>query len=216
MKPFPIGLNGFFLERHLFTASTAANQALWCWLTEPAVHITQKNNATNKTCKIIVNSSVSNIHLSRQQSPSDSSSKVFGVFYTSESLLSEEAAVTHPPRFFLISLTSFLAAHSEQREQAALEPFDVPLGRMCWTTTYSDAFFFPTGGWNEERCGRKSCERPFLYVSYTMVCLSVEGRPSGRCGWQGKSLCTCSPSQKNGIGWLPEVTHTLTFAVYSI
>ena len=88
-----------------------------------------------------------------------------------------------------------LAARTEQRQQPALEPFDVPLERMCRTTTYSDAFFFPTGGSKEERCGRISCERPFLYVSHTIACLSVEGRPSGPGGWQGKSLCTCSPTQ---------------------
>lgn len=54
-----------------------------------------------------------------------------------------------------------LAARTEQRQQPALEPFDVPLERMCRTTTYSDAFFFPTGGSKEERCGRISCERAF-------------------------------------------------------
>ncbi len=124
---------------------------------------------------------------------------VFEFFCTTATLLSVAAAVTHPPRFFLISLTVFPAAHPEQRQQPALEPFDVPLGRMCWTTTYSDAFFFPTGGSKEERCGRINCERPFLYVSHTIVCLSVEGRPSGQGGWQGKSLCTCSPTQRHRV-----------------
>lgn len=56
-------------------------------------------------------------------------------------------------------------------------------------------FCFPTGGSKEKRCGSISCGRPFLYVSHTMVCLSVEGRPSGHVGWQGKCLCTCSPKQ---------------------
>lgn len=80
-------------------------------------------------------------------------------------------------------------------------PNDVPLGRMCWTTTFSNRFsFFPTGGSKEEHCGQISCERPFLYVSHTMVCLSKEGRPSGHCGWQGKSVCTCSATQRKATG----------------
>lgn len=98
---------------------------------------------------------------------------LFEIFHTSAKFLSVKAELTHPPRFFLITLTFFLAAHTEQRQQPALQPFDVPLGRMCRKTTYSDALFFPTGGSKEERCGRISCEGPFLYVSHTMVCLSV-------------------------------------------
>lgn len=68
---------------------------------------------------------------------------------------------------------------------------------MCWTTTYSAVVHFPTGGSKEERCGRISRERPFLYVSQTMVCLSVEGRLSGG---QGKSLRTCSLTQRPTTG----------------
>lgn len=96
-----------------------------------------------------------------------------------------------PDFFFFFSF----AARTKQR------PNDVPLGRMCWTTTFSDrSSFFPTGGSKEEHCGQISCERPFLYVSHTMVCLSIEGRPSGHCGWQGKSVCTCSATQRKATG----------------
>lgn len=95
------------------------------------------------------------------------------------------------PDFFFFSF----AARTKQR------PNDVPLGRMCWTTTFSDrSSFFPTGGSKEEHCGQISCERPFLYVSHTMVCLSIEGCPSGHCGWQGKSVCTCSATQRKATG----------------
>lgn len=76
-------------------------------------------------------------------------------------------------------------------------------------------FVFPTGGSKEEQCGWICCERPFLYVNHTIVCLSLEARPSGRAGWQGKSLRTCSPAHNSGIAWRLEVTHTLTFNVFS-
>lgn len=46
---------------------------------------------------------------------------------------------------------------------------------MFWKTTYLAAFFFPTGRSKEERCGRISCERPFLYVIHTIARLSSEG-----------------------------------------
>lgn len=74
-------------------------------------------------------------------------------------------------------------------------PLTCHLGGCVGQPPIQMLFFFPTGGSKEERCGRISCERPFLYVSHTIVCLSVEGRPSGQGGWQGKSLCTCSPTQ---------------------
>lgn len=104
-------------------------------------------------------------------------------FHKAVTFLSAEAELTHPPGFFLITLTLF----------------------PCWTkTTYStgtlwratwedvstdwDVFVFPTGGSKEERCGRMNCEGPFLCVSHTMVCVSA-------VRWQRKSLCTWSPTQ---------------------
>lgn len=131
-------------------------------------------------------------------------------------LLSVEATVTHPPIFFLISLTFFLPAHIEQRQKPALEPFDVPLGRMCWTTTYSNAFFFPTGGSKEERCGRISCERAFP-LRQPHNSLPVCGRAPQRTPRLARKISLhLLTHTKNGIGWLPEVTHTLTFTVHSV
>lgn len=78
-------------------------------------------------------------------------------------------------------------------------PLTCHLGGCVGQPPIQMLFFFPTGGSKEERCGRISRERPFLYVSHTIVCLSVEGRPSGHGGWQGKSLCTCSPTQRHRV-----------------
>lgn len=58
--------------------------------------------------------------------------------------------VTFPVRFFLIAMTLPLSAHSER----PAEPSDVPLGKMCRTTTYLEALFFPTGGEKKGCCAR--------------------------------------------------------------
>lgn len=52
--------------------------------------------------------------------------------------------VTYAAGVFLISPSLPLRAHAEQRPAA--DPSDVPLGRMCRTTAYLEALFFPTGG----------------------------------------------------------------------
>lgn len=161
------------------------------------MHIWRKY-CINKTCKIIDYYS-----MPKSTSAGNSLSLLrgctgFEFFCRAATLLSVKAAVAHPPRFSWFSRLFFFfpfAARTKQR------PNDVPLGRMCWTTTFSDrSSFFPTGGSKEEHCGQISCERPFLYVSHTMVCLSIEGRPSGHCGWQGKSVCTCSATQRKATG----------------
>lgn len=79
--------------------------------------------------------------------------------------------MTYAAGFFLISPTLAFRAHNEQRPAA--EPSDVPLGRMCRTTTYLEALFFPTGGCKEERCVRRSRGGLFLYASPTVACLSL-------------------------------------------
>lgn len=61
----------------------------------------------------------------------------------------------------------------------ALEPLDVPLGRMCWTTIYSDGCFFPRFFPQEVRKSAavgETKKKSFLDVSQTMVCLSASRR----------------------------------------
>lgn len=113
--------------------------------------------------------------------------------------VSVEAAVTHPPRFFLISLTFFPSPLASNKKRH-WNPLTCHLGGCVGQPPIQMPFFFPTGGLKEERCGRISCERPFLYVSHTIACLFVEGRLSGHRGWQEKSLCTCSPTQTLASG----------------
>lgn len=183
----------FFKKTSIYCIKTGAPSTSWHRLTEPAAHIC----CVNKTCNIIDYYS-----MPKSTSAGNSLGLIWGCklsesFCRAATLLSVKAAVAHPPRFSWFSrLFSPLAAHTEQR------PNDVPLGRMCRTTTYSELFFLLLSHRRFKRGTLRqiSCERPFLYVSHTMVCLSVEGRPSGHRRWQGKSFCTCSPTQGKESG----------------
>lgn len=118
-----------------------------------------------------------------------------------QQLLSVEAALTHSPRFFfMISPTFFLSLPAPNKDNNQhWNPLTCHLGGCVGQPPIQILFSFPQEVQKRERCGRISCERPFLYVSHTIVRLSVEGRPSGRGGWQGKSLCTCSPTQRHRV-----------------
>lgn len=137
----------------------------------------------------------------------------FQFFCTKATFLSVEAALTRPPRFFLIFLTFFpLAAHTEQRQQPALEPFDVPLGRMCWTTTYSDAFFL-----SHRRFKRGTLWENKLWAAFPLRqphnSLPVCGRASQRTRRLARKISLHLLTHTMALGWLPEVTHWLTFSV---
>lgn len=134
-----------FFRSHLFIPSKASNKPLWI-LILALVNCTCCAHYAKNT--VLIKKITDYFSVSKSTSTSAGNSphpdlgcSVFEFLCTTTLLLSVEAAVTHPPRFFLISLTLFLAARSKQRQLAVLEPFDMPLGRMCWTTTYSDAFF---------------------------------------------------------------------------
>lgn len=131
-------------------------------------------------------------------------------------LLSVDAAVTHPPRFFHDFPDFFLAAHTEQRQQ--------PACGALWRATWEDVLdnhlfrcFFLShrrfkGGTLWENKLRTAFPLRQLHNS-----LPVSGRASQRTPWLARKISLhLLTNTKNGIGWLPEVTHALTFTVYSV
>lgn len=91
--------------------------------------------------------------------------------------LSVEEELTQQPVFYFMFVFQIFYLTLKKNGKQAFEPFDVPLGRMCWTSIYSDgrffSMFFPTRGSHERRRGRDK-KKVFFDVSQTIVSLSAQ------------------------------------------
>lgn len=217
MKTFAVGLNVFskaiyslHLQNHIRLSENIL--ALFYWAC--CAHYTQILCSSNLV--LIIQLIKPELHLDTlkglSKCGSAGNSLICAVMCSTATLLSVKAAATHPPRFFLISASFFLTARTGQRQQAA---FDVPLGRMC-RTTYSKAFFL-----SHRRFKRGTLWENKLWAAFPLrqphnslpVCGRASRRPPRLARKISPHLLTHT---KNGIGWLPEVTHALTFTVYSV